>query len=81
MIELSDDSADKLQACLNHDWTDPDGDFLPDYVAACQKWYAALSASDRVVVASVIGRYTRRDRVGAIKMAGALPPAPKFPPP
>src|SRR4030095_10679690 len=43
----SDDPHDKLKACLNHGWPDPDEDFSPDYLAACKRWFEALSPRAR----------------------------------
>jgi len=73
------DSADKLQAALNHDWLDPYKDCPAEYLTACREWYAALSASDKTVVAVARATFEKSDVKEAEKIAAALPIAPKFP--
>jgi hypothetical protein len=76
---LSTRAADKLQAILNHDWNAA-GRYLPkDYLDACARWFASLSASNALVAKVVIHCHTSGDEAGALKAAGDLPPSPKFP--
>jgi len=75
MTEISE----KLQAALNHDWLEPDEDFPASYIAACREWFAALSASDKAVVAVARATFDKDDEPVVLKIAAALPAAPKFP--
>jgi len=76
-MPLSDDPGDKLKACLNSGWPDPDLDFTPDYLAACERWFAALSPAARNTAVAAIAAYSRGDEVAALELAGILPPAPQ----
>ena len=58
-MPLSDHPADKLQAALNHGWPDPDRDFPPDYLAACTRWFDALSPRARHTAIAAIAAYGR----------------------
>ena len=74
--ELSNDTAHKLQAVLSHDRTDVDKDFPAGYLAACARWYAALSGSDRVVAILAASEFAKGNELEAARIATALPPAP-----
>ena len=76
-MPLSDDPNDKLRACLNHGWPDPDEDFTPDYLAACKRWFEGLSSRARNTAVAAIAAYGRGDEVAALELAGVLPPAPQ----
>jgi hypothetical protein len=77
--ELSNDPAHKLQAVLNHTLTDPDKDLPPAYVAACWRWFSALSGDDQVIAAVARSAYDKGDAGEAVRAAAALPPAPVCP--
>jgi len=47
MTELSDDSADKLQAALNYAAPDPDDYLSVEYRDACAAWFARLTQGER----------------------------------
>jgi len=79
VTDLSNDAAHKLQAVLNHDWPEADKDFPPGYIAACWRWFSALSADDQVVAAQARGAFDKGDEAEAVKAAAALPPAPVCP--
>jgi len=76
---LSNDPADKLQAVLNHTLADPDKELPPAYVAACWRWFSALSADDQVIAAVARATFDKGDEAEAKKAASALPPAPVCP--
>jgi hypothetical protein len=73
----SDDPHDKLKACLNHGWPDPDEDFSPDYLAACKRWFEALSPRARNTAVAAIAAYGRGDEIAGLEVAGVLPQAPR----
>ena len=75
--QLSDAPNDKLAACLNHGWPDPDEDFSPDYLVACKHWFDALSPRARSTAVAAIAAYSRGDEVAALELAGVLPAAPR----
>jgi len=77
--DLSNEAAHKLQAVLNHDWLGTDKDFPPGYIAACWRWFSALSAEDQVVAAVARSAYEKGTEVEAMKAAAVLPPAPVCP--
>ena len=76
-MPLSDDPNDKLRACFNHGWPDPDQDFAPDYLAACKRWFETLSPRARNTAVAAIAAYGRGDEVAALELAGVLPLAPR----
>ncbi|HUL08459.1 MAG TPA: hypothetical protein VLV76_19185 [Candidatus Acidoferrum sp.] len=76
-MDLSDDPNDKLRACLNHGWPDPDLDFSPDYLAACQRWFEVLPPRARNTAVAAIAAYGRGDEIAALELAGVLPLAPR----
>jgi hypothetical protein len=76
-MPLSDDPGDKLKACLNNGWPDPDLDFTPDYLTACERWFAALSPAARNTAVAAIAAYGCGDEIAALELAGILPPAPR----
>ena len=78
-IPLSNNPVDKLQAILNHDWTDADQSFPPDYISACKRWFAALSTTERVTASAAIAAYGLGQETTAMEIAVSLPPAPKLP--
>ena len=78
-LRLSESPTDKLQAALNHDWGDPDGNFPVEYLRACARWFAGLSDGDRRVAKSAIWVYATGNDTGAAKIAADLPAAPTFP--
>ena len=76
---LSDHPADKVQAVLNHTLADPDKELPPAYVAACWRWFSALSGDDQLIAAVARAAYDKGDEGEAVKAAAALPPAPVCP--
>jgi hypothetical protein len=72
-------SSHKLQACLNHDLVDTDKNLPAAYIAACRRWYDALTATDKATVAVVRATLDKDDEPGAEKIAAQLPSAPKCP--
>jgi hypothetical protein len=79
MTDFPNRPADKLQAAINHDWNDPDRAFAPSYVEACALWFGGLSRRQRNIAALAVRVFDDGSTVAAEKIAGALPPAPKFP--
>ena len=79
MTDLSNGAADKLETCLNHDWPDHDKDYPCGYIEACASWFAGLSNSDRMLATVAVAAINRGDEAEALKVASALPAAPKFP--
>ena len=77
--DLSNEAAHKLQAVLNHDWLATDKDFPPGYIAACWRWFSALSAEDQVVAAVARSASEKGNEAEAMKAAAVLPPAPVCP--
>ena len=77
--ELSNDPTHKLQAVLNHTLTDPDKYLPPAYVAACWRWFSALSGDDQVIAAVARAAYDKKDEGEAVKAAALLPAAPVCP--
>jgi hypothetical protein len=77
--ELLNNPAHKLQAVLNHTLTDSDKELPPAYVAACWRWFSALSGDDQVIAAVARAAYDKGDEGEAVKAAAALPPAPVCP--
>jgi hypothetical protein len=77
---LSDGPHDKLQAVLNHDWSDPDANFPVEYLQACAKWFAGLSDLDRAIAKSALWVYAGGDETSAAEIAADLPAAPTCPP-
>ena len=77
--ELSNYPAHKLQAVLHRDWPEADKDSLPGYIAACWRWFSALSTDDQVVADGARAAFEKRDEAEAEKAAAALPPAPICP--
>jgi hypothetical protein len=41
MPGLSNETRDKLQAAINHDWGDPNGKYPAEYLRACAQWFAS----------------------------------------
>ena len=79
MTDLSDAATDKLQALLQVDFDDPDNDLGADYGAACQAWFAALSAESRPLAERIREVLADGNQEKAEWLASALPPAPRFP--
>lgn len=79
MPDVPSNAADKLQACLNHDWPDHDKDYPSGYIKACAAWFAALSNSDRMAAARAVAAINHGNETEALNIAAALPAAPKFP--
>jgi len=73
------DSADKLQAALNHDFADTDKDRPAEYLAACRRWFDTLSAGDKATVAIARATFDKGEEAEAEKIAAALPAAPVCP--
>jgi hypothetical protein len=76
----SNDADQKLQAVINHDWPETDNAVPRSYVQACGRWFAALSADDKVVAAMARAAFEKGDEAEAKKAASALPPAPAWQP-
>jgi hypothetical protein len=74
--DLSNSSAHKLQAMLNHD---SEKDFPALYVAACRRWFAALSDSERQSGESAVAEFSKGRETEAERIASAMPPAPVCP--
>ena len=77
--ERSNETVDKLQAALNHDFAGSDQDLPPSYVGACRTWYAGLSGAGKRTaelarIAMAAGREGEAERYAA-----ELPAAPRFP--
>jgi hypothetical protein len=76
---LSTCARDKLQAVLNHEWNAADRYLPKEYLEACAGWFASLTPSNALVAQVAAHAHTGGDMVRALKAAGDLPPAPKFP--
>lgn len=77
--ELSNDPAHKLQAVLNHALTDSNKDSPPGYVAACWRWFSALSGDNQVIAAVARAEFDKGNETEAEKIAASLPSAPVCP--
>ena len=77
--EPSDDPADKLQACLSHDWVDPDDDLGAVYRQACSASFAGLPELLRDDQEAAVALCVKSDESAAAGFAAELPPAPMFP--
>jgi hypothetical protein len=69
---------DKLQAALNHDFATTDKDLPAEYLAACRRWYDAMADRDKAMAITARATFDNGDETGALKIAAALPPAPKL---
>lgn len=82
---LSDDSVDKMMACLNYNigkWGTKNAYYVtaPSYLDACWEWYQLLSLDHREMVSLAIDVWVFPDRRPLAEMiAASLPPAPKCP--
>jgi hypothetical protein len=82
---LSDDSDDKVMACLSYtmgQWGTKYGYYVtaPSYFDACWEWYQRLPLDQRELVSVVIDVWVFPGRRPLAEMIAArLPPAPKFP--
>ena len=79
MLGLSNETRDKLQAAINHDWGDPNGKYPVEYLRACAQWFAGLSGSDRRIADHAIWLYASGSDTNAASIAADLPPAPRCP--
>jgi len=77
--DLSNSSAHKLQAMLNHDRHDSDKDLPASYVEACQRWFAVLSDHERRMGSIAVSAFAKGHETEAERIASALPPAPRCP--
>jgi hypothetical protein len=77
--DLSNSSAHKLRALLTHNWHDSDKGFPALYVAACRRWFAALTDSERQAGESAVAAFGKGHETEAERIASALPPAPVCP--
>jgi hypothetical protein len=77
--DLSDDSAHKLYAALYYEWPSSNGVFLTEYREALERWFTALSKSERKLAAEARAAFDRGDDANARKASAALPPAPVCP--
>jgi hypothetical protein len=75
----SNDPAHKLQAALNHDTADLDLDYPRSYLVACQRWFTALSSSDRRIASVALSAFSKGDETAAKNIVHVLPPAPVCP--
>ena len=78
-MRLSVRSDCKLQAVVNHDLPDREGDLGADYREACRAWFAKLSERDKAIAAWASEAYAAGDESTAEQIAAELPPAPIFP--
>jgi hypothetical protein len=79
VVVMTNDAKDKLQAVLNHDWSDQGQDLPPGYVAECSTWYEALTQPHRAVATAARLAFEDGKEEDAEKIAAELPPAPRFP--
>jgi len=77
--DLSNSSAHKLQAMLNHDRHASDKDLPASYVEACRRWFAALSEGERQIGSAAAAAFAKGHKTEGERIASALPPAPKCP--
>ena len=61
------------------DRSDPDEDFLKEYMHACARWFEGLSERDRAIAESAVWVYANGDEAIAAKIAAELPTAPHCP--
>jgi len=76
---MTDDLQDKLQAVMNHVWSDQGQDLPPGYVAECSTWFEALTQPQRAVATAARLALEGDKEEQARRIAAELPPAPKFP--
>jgi hypothetical protein len=76
---LSPDALHKLRAAVTSAQRDAEERLPPEYVKACREWYASLSQSGRGYVAEAVSALASGSEVKALRLAAALPSAPKCP--
>ncbi len=76
---LSNDTEDKLQACLHQTWTD--GEYIANkrYYDACMAWWDSMDPDQQAIGEAALNVYSFENPAAAIKFASKLPPAPKSP--
>ena len=78
-VPLSDDTPDKLQACLNHCWRRSGRISGKEYFTACARWWKGLTPDQQETCITVIDEYRLVHLKAAARAAGKLPTAPKCP--
>jgi hypothetical protein len=78
-VHLSDDTQDKLQACLNQTWAESDYLAAKDYYDACIVWWDSLTPDQQETAEAVLEMYSFEHPQASEKLAATLPAAPKCP--
>jgi hypothetical protein len=76
---LSDDTQDKLQACLNQTRAESDYIYAWDYYDACVAWWDELMPDQLRAAMAVLDTYSFEHPQASEKIAATLPAAPKCP--
>jgi hypothetical protein len=78
-ITLSDDTQDKLQACLNQTWAESDYNAAMDYYDACVAWWGELTPDQQETGLAVPDTHSFEYPDAAERIAATLPAAPRCP--
>ena len=78
-VHLSDDTQDKLQACLNQTWAERDYLYAKDYYDECVAWWDELTPDQLGAAMAVLDAYSFEHPEASEKIAATLPAAPKCP--
>ena len=76
---LSDDTQDKLQACLHQTWVESDYEASKGYYDACVTWWTTLTPDQLEIGMAVLEVYSFNNPEASEKLAAKLPAAPKCP--
>jgi hypothetical protein len=78
-VHLSDDTQDKLQACLNQTWLESDYLSAKEYYDACIAWWNSLSPVHLKTAMMALEVYSFLHPEASEKLAATLPAAPRCP--
>ena len=78
-VDLSHDTQDKLQACLNQTWAESDYQSEKDYYDACVVWWDSMTSDQQDTGMAVLEVYSYDHPQASEKMAATLPAAPRCP--
>jgi hypothetical protein len=78
-VHLSDDTQDKLQACLHQTWAESDYLAAKDYYDACLVWWDSLPPEQQDIAMAVLDVYSFERPQASEKLAATLPAAPRCP--
>ena len=76
---LSNDTKDKLHACLNQSWAEADYLAEKKYYDACVAWWDKLTPEQQAIGLAVMQSFDVDQPENAENLAATLPPAPVCP--